>query len=224
LSPYLFIVCMEYLGHLIKQKCLDGVWIPLKASRENLGFSHLQFADDIILFSKVDSFACEALTEVLEKFYLEFGQKINAEKSRMYFSPNVNENLKEEVCERLGIRETQNIGKYLGFPLRHRGTNKRVMSKLLGWKAKFLSFARRVVLIKSIMSTIPNYVMQGVALPAHVCDKLDKINQDFLWGSTSEKKRMHIVGWSKIVKPKEEGGLGIQVGRAKNIALLSKLN
>ena len=41
LSPYLFIVCMEYLGHLIKQKCLDGVWIPLKASRENLGFSHL---------------------------------------------------------------------------------------------------------------------------------------------------------------------------------------
>ena len=66
--------------------------------------------------------------------------------------------------------------------------------------------------------------MQGVALSTHVCDKLDKINQDFLWGSTSEKKRMHIVGWSKIVKPKEEGGLGIQVGRAKNIALLSKLN
>ena len=33
-----------------------------------------------------------------------------------------------------------------------------------------------------------------------------------------------MVGWSKIVKPKEEGGLGIQAGRAQNIALLSKLN
>ena len=34
---------------------------------------------------------------------------------------------------------------------------------------------------------------------------------------------MHMVGWSKIVKSKE-GGLGIQEARAKNIALLSKLN
>ena len=47
---------------------------------------------------------------------------------------------------------------------------------------------------------------------------------DFLWGSMSEKKRMHLVGWNEIVKPKEEGGLGIQAARAKNITLLSKLN
>ena len=43
LSPYLFILCMEYLGHLIEQKCMDGVWVPLKASKDNLGFSHLLF-------------------------------------------------------------------------------------------------------------------------------------------------------------------------------------
>ena len=66
--------------------------------------------------------------------------------------------------------------------------------------------------------------MQGVALPIHDCNKLDKSNRDFLWGSMSEKKRMHLVGWNEIVKPKEEGGLGIQAARAKNITLLSKLN
>ena len=98
------------------------------------------------------------------------------------------------------------------------------MNKLSGWKAKFLSFAGRIVLIKSVMSTIPNHMMQGATLPTHVCDKLDKINKDLLWGSTSDNKRMHFVGWNKIVKPKEEGGLGLQVARAKNIALLSKLN
>ena len=32
------------------------------------------------------------------------------------------------------------------------------------------------------------------------------------------------MGWSKIFRPKEEGGLGIQVARAKNLALLAKLN
>ena len=32
------------------------------------------------------------------------------------------------------------------------------------------------------------------------------------------------MGWSKIIRPKEEGGLGIQAARAKNLALLAKLN
>ena len=120
----------------------------------------------------------------------------------------------------------------LGFPLNHRGTARnrynfiveRVISKLSGWKAKFLSFAGRTMLIKSVMAAIPNHVMQGVALRSHLCEKLDKINRDFLWGSSTEKKKLHLVGWSKVIKPKEEGGLGIQVAQAKNIALLAKLN
>ena len=63
--------------------------------------------------------------------------------------------------------------------------------------------------MKSMMSAIPNHVMQGAALPNHLCDKLDKINRNFLWGSTNEKRKMHLVGWEKIIRPKEEGGLGI---------------
>ena len=89
---------------------------------------------------------------------------------------------------------------------------------------KFLTFARRIILVNSVMNAIPNYIMQGMALLAHLCDKLDRINRDFLWGSTIEKRRMHLVGWSKIVKSKEEGCLGIQVARANNIVLLAKLN
>ena len=40
LSPYIFILCMEYLGHLIEKKCMEGVWKPLQASRSNIGISH----------------------------------------------------------------------------------------------------------------------------------------------------------------------------------------
>ena len=112
---------MEYLGHLIEQKCVDRTWTPLKASKENLGFSYLLFVDDIILFCKVDFTASEAILEVLEKFCVESGQKISSKKSLVYFSPNVNESLTEEVYDKLGIQETHDIGKYLGFPLRHRG-------------------------------------------------------------------------------------------------------
>ena len=139
--------------------------------------------------------------------------------------------LKSTICENLNILATNNLGKYLGFPLKHKGSNrnqfnfvaKRAISKLSGSKAQLLSFAERTVLVKSVMSTIPNYVMQGVALPSHLCDKLDKISRDFLWGTTQEKKKMHMEGWSKIIKPKDEG-LGIQAANAKNVALLAKLN
>ena len=35
---------------------------------------------------------------------------------------------------------------------------------------------------------------------------------------------MHLVGWEKVIRPKEKGGLEIQLAKAKNLALLAKLN
>lgn len=35
---------------------------------------------------------------------------------------------------------------------------------------------------------------------------------------------MHMVGWRKIIRPKEQEGLGIQAAKAKNLAFLAKLN
>lgn len=132
----------------------------------------------------MDEDSCEAISEVLNEFCEESRQKVSMDKSRVYFSPNVQAEIRDETCARLGIQATTNIGKYLGFPINHKGIVRnrlnfiaeRVMSKLSRWKARFLSFARRSVLVKSIMSTIPNYVMQVTALPAHLCEKLDKIS------------------------------------------------
>lgn len=176
ISLYLFIFCMKYLGYLIEKKCLDGVWKPLKASRKNIGISHLFFADDLMLFAKVDEESCEAILEVLNNFCEESGQKVSLEKSRVYFSPNVQAEFREETCAKLGIQAMTSIGKYLGFPINHKGAPRnrlnfiaeRVMTKLSRWKARFLSFAGRSVLVKSVMSVVPNYVMQGTTLLAKI--------------------------------------------------------
>ena len=223
---------MQYLGFLINESYRKKEWTPLKASKKNLGISHLFFADDLMLFAKANKASAKSIKKVLSQFCKESGQLVSVEKSRVYFSPYVLLSVREDICEVLDIYETSCIGKYLGFPLNHRGTAwnrynfivERLISKLSGWKAKFLSFVGRTVLIKSIMAAIPNHVMQGVALRSHLCEKLDKINRDFLWGSSTEKKRLHLVGWSKVIRPKEEGRLGIQAAQAKNIALLVKLN
>ena len=202
LSPYLFILCMEYLGFLIEKKCSNGTWCSLKASLGNIKISHLFFVDDLILFAKATNEIGDVISEVLRDFCLESGQKISCAKSRIYFSPNIGADLKEEICDKLGMFETNNFGKYLGFPLKDKGAPRRqfdfvadrVMKKLAGWKTKFLSFARRAILVKSVMSAIPNNVMQGAALPNQLCDKLDKINRDprkkVGWGSSQLELRM----------------------------------
>ena len=35
---------------------------------------------------------------------------------------------------------------------------------------------------------------------------------------------MHWVGWKKVTRPKDEGGLGLQIAKGRNTALLAKLN
>ena len=41
ISPYIFILCMEYLSALINLKCEEGSWKKIKASRSGPGFSHI---------------------------------------------------------------------------------------------------------------------------------------------------------------------------------------
>jgi len=120
-SPYIFILCMEYLGFLIERECIAKKWTPLKASRKNVEVSHLFFADDLKLFAKASEKGSEAIKDVLDLFCEESSQRISYEKSHIYFSLNVPTPLKDKICENLNIQATNNFGKYLGFPIRHKG-------------------------------------------------------------------------------------------------------
>ena len=100
----------------------------------------------------------------------------------------------------------------------------RVKSKLVGWKANLLSMARRVVLIQASSSAIPAYIMQSNLLLGKVLEGIDRVNMNLLWGSIENKGKMHWMGWKKVTRPKDEGGLGIQTAKRRNTALLAKLN
>jgi len=58
LSPYLFILCMEILGALILDKYDENLWDPISTSKGGVVFSHIFFADDLVLFAKVDVKNC----------------------------------------------------------------------------------------------------------------------------------------------------------------------
>ena len=232
LSPYLFILCMEYLSLRIFEACANKNWKSIKASRSGPSFSHLFFADDLLLFADASENCCRTIIAVLDDFCSCSGQKINLSKSKVLFSPNVKPDVASRLCRILGVSSTQDIGKYLGFPLRSNGRNSRdfnfivekVQSKLTSWKSKLLSPAGRVVLIQSVTSSLPAYYMQNTALPSTICNDLDRLNRNFLWGSTNESKKMHLVGWDKVCRPKRDGGLGLHATKPRNKALLAKLN
>ena len=80
------------------------------------------------------------------------------------------------------------------------------------------------MLIQASSSAIPAYIMQCNLLPGKVLDGIDRVNRNFLWGSTEEKGKMHWVGWKKVTRAKEEGGLGLQTAKGRNTTLLAKLN
>ena len=112
---------MEYLGFLINESCWKKEWTLLKVSKQNLGISHLFFADNLILFPKANKAGVESIKKVLSQFCKESKQLVSAEKSRIYFSPNLLPSVREDICEVLDIYETSCIGRYLSFPLNHKG-------------------------------------------------------------------------------------------------------
>ena len=100
----------------------------------------------------------------------------------------------------------------------------RVKQKLAGWKANPLSPAGRIILNQASSLTILSYVMQCALLPNKILEGIDKVNWNFLWGSSETVRKIHWVGWNKVTKPKKVGGLGLQSAKGRNIVLLTKLN
>ena len=129
------------------------------------------------------------------------------------------------------ISSTRNLGVYLGVPLVHDKLPRnhynyildRMRNKLASWKANSLSLAGRKILVQSVMTSIPIYAMQSQLLPAHVCASIDRINRDFLWGSSDDQRKPHLIGWDLVCAPKASGGLNIRKARETNLVLLAKL-
>lgn len=68
ISPYLFLLCMEFLGAQITKMCEEKRWDKIKASKNVPCFSRVFFADDFMLFAMANAKNCEAILEVPNNF------------------------------------------------------------------------------------------------------------------------------------------------------------
>lgn len=69
-----------------------------------------------------------------------------------------------------------------------------------------------MVLTKSVVSTIPFYLMSYYSLPKSWCHDLDRATKIFWWGYKEESSRhLTLKAWKSICVPKYVGGLGIRM-------------
>ena len=81
LSPFLFVLVAKILNKLLFKALNLGFIESIKGGREGLDLSHLQFADDTILFCLAKTEVLLNYRRILACFGVKFGLKINYEKS-----------------------------------------------------------------------------------------------------------------------------------------------
>ena len=82
MSPYLFMLCMEWLSRMVSEKVEIGTWKPGRVTRGGLGISHLLFVDDIFLFVEAKTSQMRVMMKVLKDFEEVSSLVVNVEKSK----------------------------------------------------------------------------------------------------------------------------------------------
>ena len=182
LSPYLFILCAEGLSALIKQAEVRGELHGAKICRNAPIITHLLFADDCFLFFRATEEEAHRMKSILTTYEAASGQAISLPKSEIYYSRNVDVRMQNTITSILNVQAVLGTGKYLGLPSMV-GRNKqatfnfikdRVWQKINSWSSKCLSKAGREVMIKSVLQSIPSYVMSIFLLPSTLIDSIKK--------------------------------------------------
>ncbi|MCH88382.1 ribonuclease H, partial [Trifolium medium] len=234
MSPYLFVLGMDKLSHIISDEIDSGKWKrkPMKAGRNGPSISHIMFADDILLFGQATSESMGSVIKALQLFCSMSGQQVNHDKSSIFFSKNVSMETRVHLVEASGFTEVSNIGKYLGVPALGRSPRRndfqylveKVKAKLAGWKAQQLSLAGRITLAKSVIQAIPIYPMLSMRIPKVCLNEIHKIRRSFIWGDNDERRHAHLIGWQTMTLPKSQGGMGFKDLHIMNDACLLKMN
>ncbi|XP_016732262.1 uncharacterized protein [Gossypium hirsutum] len=126
LSPYLFVICMEWLGHIIRVEMDIGKWEPIRLSRTG------------------------PLSLIKRDYWITFlisstsfrGTEFNVRKSNIFFSKVIGIDVRNQITQMFGFQEAQNLGTYFGVHFLHNRVTNNTLSFVVDkpWAREGLGF------------------------------------------------------------------------------------
>jgi hypothetical protein len=156
------------------------------------------------------------LKEILQKIALSSGLKVNYHKSCLV-PINIDHEKATTLANVFGCTVGDFPFTYLGLPL---GLTKPQVKdyaplicrieKRLSASSQFLTYAGRLQLVNSLISSLPTYYMCSLKLPVTVIEIIDKHRKNCLWrGRDFRKRGYNLAAWDLVRRPKSRGGLGV---------------
>jgi len=126
----------------------------MRAGRHDPQISHPLFANDLILFAEAWIEQERCVIHFLEMFCQALGQRINNQKTHIFFSKNVDNQLHHDILQHTSFTQANSLGKYLGANVCLGRTTKghfshiinKIQNRLSGWKQQCLSFLGRITM------------------------------------------------------------------------------
>lgn len=169
----------EVFGALLSKSYQGSLLEGVHVKPNKLKISHLQFVDDTLIMCRPSEDQLMYLRCVVRCFEAVSRLKVNLHKSRIFGVGQVNNFGRLADC--LGCSVGSLPTSYLGLPFgaSYKSTTpwnivvSQIQKRLAGWKGSPLSKERKVMLIKSMLTSLPTYFLSLFAIPASVEKRIE---------------------------------------------------
>ena len=187
LSSSLFVIVMEALSRLIHKRVDEDQNFTYHWRCAKTKITHLSFADDLMIFCGNSVHSIAVLNQALKDFSVLSGLHPNHQKSSIYVAGS-DQAFKSAIQSTFGYQLGDLPVKYLGLPLitsRLSAADCKplidsINARIKSWIVRYLSFAGRLQLIQSVISSIQSFWSSLLILPKKVTKRVEQIIKNFL--------------------------------------------
>jgi len=217
LSPFLFLLAAEgfnvLMNAVVGAHLFTGYGV---GNGDEVRLTHLQFTDDTLIIGEKSWLNVRTMRSVLLLFEELSGLKVNFNKS-MLTGVNISASWLSAAAVLMNCRRGIIPFVYLGLPIG--GDSRkisfwkpvidRIISRLSSWNHKFLSFGGRLVLLKSVLSSLPVYFLSFFKTPTGIISSIESIFNFFFLGAVRILGKLLGLTGSRFVLQRRKGGWGL---------------
>ncbi|XP_070001990.1 uncharacterized protein LOC142166102 [Nicotiana tabacum] len=193
MSPYLFVLAIEYLNRSLKT-LIQNPDFNFHPKCTRLQVLHIRFVDDLLMCCRADEVFMKLMMRAFDHFSTVFELQANLEKSLLYIA-GVHMDFKDKMLAKLHLTIGKLPFKYLGVPLYTRKLSihqcmplvEKIIDKIRSWTSKFLPYAGRLQLINSLLFEMQIYWEQETLCKPRAVGGVNIINYE-IWNKDALTK------------------------------------